>query len=275
MKSVSTSAFQRTLARDLRKQATYLLIRGIEIVPPPLFNEAVAAIRKAGKPLTVDAVVDHQMRRAMRAIGRVNEPKGKPGHDTLTEAELNAAISRDDALGYPFLQAYGQPHGPRTSGGASFATAVASIMKDVTIISESDSSVDYVASPAKVTTATNAATIMKAFASDIASAFDQQDGYLRGYTADVSSRSETQKLLADFANPGRNPDAEARAQARGFRALAKAFVDHNIRDVRYVKIGPKDDDGSLGIDRGAYLKLIVGTASDGKLVGVSWEVVET
>ena len=63
-------------------------------------------------------------------------------------------------------------------------------------------------------------------------------------------------------------------ESEGF-ARVKSVVDANLDDVRVVKVGPKDDDGSLQDSGGSYAYFIVGKTDAGEIGGVWFGSAET
>ncbi len=254
-------------------------LQPIEIVPPPLFTEAVETVRArhGGKTKpTVDEVVSYEMSRVMKVLGEVNQPKGKRGHDTITKAEIAAASKRDEKIFWPLslaceVLADKKPAG--TTSTAALGKAVGEIMQGVNIVSESDSSVEFVTA-GKVDDAWTPKSVMKTFASQIAATFDEQDGNLKDYTAEVSSSKESAKLFAEMTKGDDDPKSDYTVAAAAFAKL-KPLFDANLSDVRFVRVGPKDEEGGMASDQGTYLKMFVGRTQDGKIAGVSFTVVET
>jgi hypothetical protein len=279
-KSVQLNSIQRELGSEFRKEAVDLLEHGIETVPSPLFNKAVETVRKqAGdKAVTVDAVVDFEMSRAMKTIGRVNEPKGERGHKTVSRDEVNEAAQKDKLAGPAIMKAYQVLLGAGNDGSGSvdqLCRDVQRVMQDINIISESDSPVSFVLSPGKASDLTGAG-VMKAFKAHIDKAFTGNGDSTQQLTAKVETAKKTKELLKDAAtiDPDFGPDDDYTKASKAFGEL-RPLLDANLSDVRFVKIGPKADDGSLATDHGFYLELYVGKTKDGRLAGVSYSVVET
>jgi len=62
-------------------------------------------------------------------------------------------------------------------------------------------------------------------------------------------------------------DPDLVEEAKAYQNLLK-IVKAELTDVQVVKVGPKDEDGSLASDQGLYGLLIVGRARDGSLAGL-------
>ena len=98
MTSIKRTSFQKEIAKVFRDDAKKSLAPGGQITDP-LAKEAAAQIAQQKGPaaVTVDAMVDYEMKRTMDLIGEVNEPKGKAGYNIISKDELQRAEKLDPA----------------------------------------------------------------------------------------------------------------------------------------------------------------------------------
>lgn len=162
-------------------------------------------------------------------------------------------------------------------GGATLSTAklgaaINAAMKDVNWSSEGDSTPEFVAVPFKASTAVNSANVIKALDAELKAIFaGSDDEDLGNYTATVEKL--TSKDLKELATAEGDEESDI-AFAKGF-AEFKKLAEANLTGLVSVKVGPKDDDGSLASDVGTYARFFLGRTADGKLAGVQFTVVET
>ena len=159
---------------------------------------------------------------------------------------------------------------PSASSGA-LAQAFATAAKDTYYVSESDSQPTFITTKLP-TGALNAASVYGSFKDVLAKSFDEPTGDLSAYTFEAADKRFLGEVAKDYADP--TLDSSYHAYGKGFERLQKV-VDDNLKDVVAIRVGPKDTDGSLATDRGAYQYLVVGKTKDNKLAGVIFESVET
>jgi hypothetical protein len=151
------------------------------------------------------------------------------------------------------------------------AQAFAAAAKDTYYVSETDSQPAFVSTRMPSGTL-SAANVYAAFKDELAKAFDEPAGDLSAYTFEAADKGFLGDVAKDYADP--TLDSSYHDYAKGFARL-QGVVDDNLKDVVAIRVGPKDTDGSLATDRGAYQYLVVGKTTDNKLAGVLFESVET
>ena len=157
---------------------------------------------------------------------------------------------------------------------ADFLEAANAIMRGVTVISEGDSPLIAFAT-AKTSQGITPDNILKTFKATLDKEY--ADYTLdNGLVAEVSTSAKAKKMLSDSAKPDADADdpIEAQVDADAYASLKKLFAA-NLTDVRFVRIGPANADGTLGVDRGMYVEGYVGKTADGKLAGMYWTSAET
>ncbi len=189
----------------------------------------------------------------------------------LSQAEVRA-LSNLGKLAVAFAQ---EVSGASNSGGPlsneKLGKEINAAMKDVNWISEGDSTPEFVLANFKAGSKLDAKNIMAAFKGQLEKAFVDNEAPEHGYTAEVNKLSKAD--LADLAKTD-STDPDEKAFAAGF-ARFKKLAEANLTEMVSVKVGPKDEDGSLGSDQGMYARFMVGRTQDGKLAGIMFSVVET
>jgi hypothetical protein len=104
--------------------------------------------------------------------------------------------------------------------------------------------------------------------------FQGEQNGLRDLAVEVSSPADTAGFLRDFGKL-HDPDDEWSVDVSRATTAVKKLLTDNLADLTLIKVGPKAADGSLQSDAGLYNYLLLGTAQDGKLAGVSFGSVET
>lgn len=163
--------------------------------------------------------------------------------------------------------------------GASLATpklrdAVSTAMRGVFYVSETDSTPEFIHTSKGADTPISAKGVMESFRGQIASTLEEEVGNLGDYAGEVWTAKDSREFLEDLTTPADPSDDYDRKNAKGFAEL-KALFDANLRDVRVVKIGPKDEEGGVAMDGGTYAYLVLGKTSDGQLAGVAFQAAET
>jgi hypothetical protein len=92
-------------------------------------------------------------------------------------------------------------------------------------------------------------------------------------TFELASNAETLDMMRE-SQPWSGADAAEIAETEAYNAMYKLMKD-NLTDLRFIRIGPKDDDGTMADDQGLYAHLIVGRTADGHLGAMYYGSVET
>jgi len=165
------------------------------------------------------------------------------------------------------------------AGGDGLATvdlgkAIGVAAKDCNYISESDSQPTFVSTPWAADKAIDGKALMDAFKSDLLAKYaDYGDEY--NTLGKLAFEQQEAGYLADLATWDPSTDDYYKQMADGFGRIKKLF-DANLTDVKFFKIGPKEEDGNgLASDHGAYQLYLMGRTHDGNLAGVTFEAVET
>ncbi len=117
--------------------------------------------------------------------------------------------------------------------------------------------------------------VFKAFEDELLDGlFEDVDNVDVELAAEMYDASESSDILKDLASPYDGADDYVLDLAAGFSRV-KDVLEHNLSDVRVVKVGPQAADGSLATDNGLYAYFLVGKTDDGKLAGVMYGAVET
>jgi len=88
------------------------------------------------------------------------------------------------------------------------------------------------------------------------------------------TRSETLQFFADYAERGY--EGEEAANEAAWHSIKQFFADHTARSsLRAVRIGPAEEDGTLGDSGGEYMIYVFGKTPAGRLVGFVVTVVWT
>ena len=163
---------------------------------------------------------------------------------------------------------------PDTAPSSALGRAMTEAAKGADWMSESDSTPAYVESKLGRGQAVDGALILSKFASVLQKtlAFDNTPLDLSQYTAQPLANGGS--LLAEQTVPSDASDQFSVDNAAAW-AKIKGVFDANITDVKVFKVGPKDAQGALATDRGAYALFVLGKTADGKLAGVTFESVET
>lgn len=266
-------------------------------------NEA-ANIEKAGGNLAMygDNAVNYLERTGQKTVS-VNKLIGK-GHDyaeavAARHAGDNQRLSLVEARNLPAdirgdffaLRGKADPTAPadvgtvdapagRLSGndlyGAFEEAAKTADGRVLTYTSESDDEVIPVLAHRAGDQPINGETVMDAFEHLLLDGvFAYVDDYRAELTAEAFSPTEGRAWLTDKSTYDPSwMDDYYKAEAEGF-AKVVAVADANLSDVTVVKVGPKDDDGSLAIDSGTYAYFIVGKTDAGEIAGVHFGAAET
>jgi len=168
------------------------------------------------------------------------------------------------------LKATGTP----TDGGTLTSTKLVAefnkVAKDTNYMSESD----YSAQPFSVAfpaghdlTPHNVQTAMK----DLLTPFF--DGRHDEIAGEVYSSADAKSFMARLKSEGDGEPSEVKS-AKAFGTML-TLAKENLKDVKVFNFGPKAADGSVAGDQGLYARVLVGRASDGKLVGFLVGSVET
>jgi hypothetical protein len=105
--------------------------------------------------------------------------------------------------------------------------------------------------------------------------FADVDDYRAELTSETFSASESKAWLTEQSTYDPSwMDDWYKKESEGF-AKVKSVVDANLEDVRVVKVGPKEDDGSLAVDHGTYAYFIVGKTDANEIAGVWFGSAET
>jgi hypothetical protein len=92
-------------------------------------------------------------------------------------------------------------------------------------------------------------------------------------TFELASKAQTLDMLEE-TQPWRGADADEIAEVEAYNATYSLLKD-NLTDLQFIRIGPKDDDGSMADDQGLYVHMIVGKTADGHLGAMYYGSVET
>lgn len=157
---------------------------------------------------------------------------------------------------------------------AELAKAATKIMTGVLVMSEGDSPVTGIVSK-KSSASITPDTILEVFSKQLDEVYGEYPPE-NGLVAEVSSNAKAKKILNDSTKVDTEAD-DAKAAELDANAYAnlKALFASNLTDLRFVRIGPAEEDGSMGVDQGTYVEMFVGKTSDGKLAGVMWTSAET
>lgn len=121
----------------------------------------------------------------------------------------------------------------------------------------------------------NGASVMALFEDTLTDGiFEDVDDYSAELTSETWTKAESKQWLKDLGTVDPDDDSYYTEMREGFGRI-KGVVDDNLSDVRVVKIGPKDDDGSLAVDSGTYAYFIVGKTDNGEIAGVHFGSAET
>lgn len=157
------------------------------------------------------------------------------------------------------------------STGPTLAREIKKAAKDAAWVSETDSTPEFITTSKGFAGAMTAKKTMAAFAATIASEYDEQDGDLSNYAIESEDASE----FWENVTTEEDPDAlSSGTYASGWRTLEAAFKK-NLTETSVFRVGPKDDDGSVAVDQGTYVYLVVGRTADNKLAGVTFVSAET
>ncbi len=197
------------------------------------------------------------------------------GDLALDKAEIESLTSATAVRLVEMAAAMSQPKEGKQSV-ASLKKSLEAVVAGVMITSESESPVWVVS--AKAGTEMTVEGVLEGFAKEWAklnyvSAPDEDPIEV---TAEIESKSESKKSLEGMGDTEGEEDPTSYYYVAGtaFQRV-KALFDDNLTDVRYVKFGPKAEDGSMGVDQGEYLSMFVGRTDDGRLVGVAYTLVHT
>jgi hypothetical protein len=94
------------------------------------------------------------------------------------------------------------------------------------------------------------------------------------FTAEVYTASEAREFITGLHTDDSGGDEVSAKSAAAFAKITRGLHD-NLTDLKVVKIGPKEGDGSLASAGGLYAKLIIGRTADGKVAGILLGSVET
>lgn len=156
-----------------------------------------------------------------------------------------------------------------------FGKAANKIMSRVLVMSEGDSPLEFVSS-VKTNKAITPDNVLELFEKTLDKVYAPYGAPDNGLTAEVSSTAKAQKLLDELAtaDPQADDPLAAQDEAACYANLKKLFAA-NLTDVRHVRVGPKDDDGTMAVDQGTYVEMFLGKTADGKLAGMMWTLAET
>ena len=154
-----------------------------------------------------------------------------------------------------------------TSSGA-LREEIAPAIDGLTYISESDYPVRFDAVPGDTV---SVEATLQGFGPQLQAEIFT-DG-LEGLVGELSSPEETNDYLVRLAYPVSEDPTDV-ANAERWAKVAE-ILESNLTDLRLVKIGPADDDGSLAVDAGLYAYLVLGLTDDGHLAGIFFGAVET
>ena len=151
--------------------------------------------------------------------------------------------------------------------------AITIAAKDTYYVSESDSQPTFVSTPWPADKSITGQTVMAAFENAI---LEQYVDFGTDYDSlgKLAFEQQDANYLKDLTTCEPDLDDLYQESAAGFARIKKLF-DDNLTDVHFFKVGPKDDDGTLASDRGAYQLYLMGRTRDGNLAGVTFEAVET
>lgn len=119
--------------------------------------------------------------------------------------------------------------------------------------------------------ATSGELILERFSDTIFDELFEGDATRGDVTFELASKAETADMLQE-TQPWRGVDEIAETHA--YNAMYKVMKD-NLSDLQFIRVGPKDDDGSMATDQGLYAHLIVGKTADGHLGAMYYGSVET
>ncbi|MBL9039012.1 MAG: hypothetical protein JNG84_10885 [Archangium sp.] len=137
--------------------------------------------------------------------------------------------------------------------------------------SESDYNPTYFSLPGNTTiTASNAMRVLNAPMDEFFSEDAHENVSMSKYTAEVMSAADTKSFMDDLVTDYPD-DTDSVAGWTNVNKLLRA----NLTDLKVVRVGPKDEDGSMATDQGLYAYVIVGKTTDGKTAGVYFGSVET
>ena len=170
----------------------------------------------------------------------------------------------------------GSTGGPLT--GAALASALTAVSKNVNYMSESDYTPVAVACKPASAAGVTADNVKAALGPTLLKFFtdgsDDDVQTMADMGIEVQSAAESKASLDDLCTFEPGTDAAYEESAKGFTNIRKV-LETNLTDVRVVKVGPKETDGSLATDQGLYAYLLLGKTKDGQLAGVMYGSVET
>ena len=173
------------------------------------------------------------------------------------------------------LKAAGATDGEAKLNTAQLDAFVSANKADAWYISESDYLPQFITSTVPAGHDLNAHNVMTAFTGDLKVFFeDQTDSFPSDFTAEVYTAREARAFLTALRTDDSGGDEVSAKSAVAFAKITKGLQD-NLTDLKVVKIGPKEGDGSLASAGGLYAKLIIGRTADGKVAGILLGSVET
>ncbi len=141
-------------------------------------------------------------------------------------------------------------------------------------MSESDYNPKFVSVPFAAGTSVAPANLWAALQPTIAKFFtDDGNDPTTVLTFEAQTAGESAQFVKGLGETEYDDDYLVES-AQGFAAINKLFKD-SLTDLRVLRVGPQDDDGTLATDQGLYVYAVVGKTNDGNLAGMLIGSVET
>jgi Nuclease A inhibitor-like protein len=206
------------------------------------------------------------------AYALADKVAGKDGKISQADAKKLPADLQAD---FAHLRGLDAMEPPKAASAAKVASSMASAMKGLTYMSESDYPFTAISAANPDKKPMSGALVFSQFKGAIEELFKDdvnevkyKDMAFEGGAKDGLDFITEKTTAEDPSDPDQVKEAKA------YQNLLK-IVNANLTDVRVVKVGPKDEDGSLASDQGLYGLLIVGRTRDGSLAGLMTGSVET
>lgn len=203
------------------------------------------------------------------AYALADKVAGKDGRVSQADAKKLPADLQAD---FAHLRGLDAMETPKASA-AKVASSMESAMKGITYMSESDYPFTAISAANPGKKPVSGELVFSQFKGPIEELFKDDVNEVK-YKDMAFEATDGKAFLAERTKADDPSDPDQVKQAKAYQNLLK-FVDANLTDVRVVKVGPKDEDGSLASDQGLYGLLLVGRTSDGKLAGLITGSVET
>ncbi len=206
------------------------------------------------------------------AYALAHKVAGKDGRVSQADAKKLPADLKAD---FAHLRGLDAMETPKAAAAAKVASSMASAMKDVYYMSESDYPFTAISAANPEKKPLSGALVFSQFKGAIEELFkdDVNEVKYQDMAFEVDA-ADGMDFIAERTRAEDPSDPDLVEEAKAYQNLLK-IVKAELTDVQVVKVGPKDEDGSLASDQGLYGLLIVGRARDGSLAGLITGSVET